>query len=46
MDEGAEAEVDRILDLIDSDGSGIIEYSEWVIGAINKKKILSDEKLE
>ena len=42
----AEEEVDRILKLADSDGSGEIDYSEWVIATIDKRKLLTDEKLQ
>ena len=50
----AEEEVDRIMAIADADGSGEIEYSgkvmadfvEWVVATINKKKLLSNEKLE
>lgn len=31
-----EEEVDRILLVADADGSGEIEYSEWMIATINK----------
>ena len=46
MGDLAEDEVDRIMRVADSDGSGEIDYSEWVIATINKKKLLSNEKLE
>ena len=36
----AEEEVDRILSRVDADGSGEIDYSEWVVATINKKKLL------
>ena len=39
-------EVDRIMRVADTDGSGEIDYSEWVVASINKKKLLSNEKLE
>jgi Ca2+-binding EF-hand superfamily protein len=32
----AEAEVDRIMQVADADGSGEIDYSEWVVATINK----------
>jgi len=40
-----EEEVDRILAVADADGSGEIEYSEWVIATINKANLLSDQML-
>ena len=30
----------------DTDGSGSIDYSEWIAATINKKKVLTNEKLE
>ena len=36
MGEMAEAEVDRIMAVADADGSGEIDYSEWVVATINK----------
>ena len=46
MGDLAEAEVDRILAVADSDGSGEIDYSEWIVASVNKKKLLTQEKLE
>lgn len=37
----AEAEVDRIMTIADADGSGEIDYSEWIIASVNKKKLLT-----
>lgn len=42
----AEEEVDKIMIMVDSDGSGEIDYSEWVVATINKTRLLSDEKLD
>ncbi len=42
----AEEEVDRIMKVADTDGSGEIDYSEWVVAAINKTTLLTNEKLE
>lgn len=42
----AEDEVDRIMKIADADGSGEIDYSEWVVASIDKKKLLTNEKLE
>jgi calcium-dependent protein kinase len=44
-DLAAEEEVDRIMKIADADGSGEIDYSEFVVATINKRKLLSDEKL-
>lgn len=41
----AEDEVDRILKSADSDGSGEIDYSEWIVATTDKKRLLTDEKL-
>ena len=46
MGDLAEEEVDRILSIADADGSGEIDYSEWIIASVNKKKLLTQEKLE
>jgi calcium-dependent protein kinase len=34
------------MKMVDSDGSGEIDYSEWVVATINKTRLLSHEKLE
>ena len=34
------------MKIADTDGSGEIDYSEFVVATINKKKLLSNEKLE
>lgn len=46
MGDLAEAEVDRIMLLADTDKSGAIDYSEWVVATINKNQLLSDEKMK
>ena len=46
MGDLAEVEVDRILKIADADGSGEIDYSEWVVATTDKKRLLSNEKLE
>jgi len=38
--------VEKIFERVDLDGSGYIDYSEWVVATINKKKLLSPEKLK
>lgn len=46
MGDLAEAEVDRIMKIADADGSGEIDYSEFVVATMDKRKLLSNEKLE
>jgi len=38
-------ETERVFRNIDMDGSGLIDYSEWVVATIDKKKLLTNEKL-
>ena len=42
----AEIEVNRLMDIIDVDGSGFIEYEEFLRAGLNKKKIITKENLE
>jgi len=42
----AEAEVERIMNLADTDGSGYVEYSEWLVASINKSKMMTEEMFE
>lgn len=44
-DQAAE-EVENIFSKVDIDGSGQIDYSEWVVATINKEKLLTKEKLQ
>lgn len=46
MGDLAEEEVDRIMKIADTDGSGEIDYSEWIVATIDKRKLLSHERLE
>ena len=41
----AEEEVEKILKSADIDGSGEIDYSEWLVATLNRKNLISDEKL-
>lgn len=43
--EFAKQEVDRIFALVDTDHSGEIEFSEFVMATVRRDKLLSDEKL-
>lgn len=45
-DLAAEEEVDKIMKIADADGSGEIDYSEFVVATMDKRKLLSNEKLE
>jgi len=42
----AEEQVEKIFERVDLDGSGYIDYSEWVVATIDKRKLLSPEKLK
>jgi calcium-dependent protein kinase len=39
-------EVERIMNLVDTDQNGWIDYSEFVMATLDKKNLLSDERLE
>lgn len=41
-----EGEIDRIMAQVDSDGSGEIDYSEFITATMNKARLLSRDKLE
>ena len=41
-----ENEIDNMIHVIDLDGNGVIDYNEFLNCAINKDKILSNERLE
>ena len=42
----SDAEVNRMFDSVDTDQSGYIEYSEFVMATINEKKLLSIDRLQ
>ena len=42
----AEKEVERIMNEVDIDKSGTIDYNEFVLATINKQKLLNKEKLD
>lgn len=44
--EEIEAEVDRIMDVVDVDKSGQIDYNEFAIATINRQKLISKSRLE
>ncbi len=41
-----EEEIASLISRIDADNSGEIDYSEWMMTAVSKEKLLSTEKLE
>ena len=38
-------EVTKIMEQADTDGSGEIYYTEWVVATIDKRNLITDEKL-
>ena len=44
--ETAIKEVNRLMNLIDTDGNGTLEYSEFVAASVDRKVLLSDKKLK
>jgi calcium-dependent protein kinase len=44
-DEDVMNEVDEVMSRLDIDGSGMIDYSEWAIGTVNKQDLMSKDKL-
>ena len=42
----SEMELDQIYNKIDIDGSGKIDYSEFVVASMNEKELLSKQKLQ
>ena len=42
----SEKEIDDLIKRVDIDGSGDIDYNEFVNGAISTEKMLSEERLE
>lgn len=34
------------MSIADTDGSGYVEYSEWLVASISKSKMLTDEMFE
>ena len=41
-----EAEIDKIMNSVDVDHSGYIDYSEFIVAVMNKRKLLSEENLK
>jgi len=42
----AEELLDKTMIMVDKDGSGEIEYFEWILVTIDKRSLLSEEKLK
>lgn len=42
----AESEVDRLMEMADTDNSGYIEFSEWLVASINLSKVLTEDKFK
>ena len=45
-DSFSDEDIQQIMKRVDTDGSGYIDYSEFIAAAMDKKKLLSEEKLE
>ena len=41
-----EQEVDALINMADENDDGVISYSEWLMTAMNRNKILTNDKLE
>lgn len=39
-------EVDEIIKNVDQDGNGSINYSEWLLSAVSKERLLEKNKLQ
>ena len=44
--ENIEEEVDKIMAQVDTDGSGEIDYTEFIVATMNRQKLLSTERLK
>ena len=42
----SEKEAERIMQEVDLDKSGTIDYNEFILAALNRQKVLNKEKLE
>ena len=42
----SDEEIDILFDKVDADGSGAIDYSEFVVATMNEKNLLSNNKLQ
>jgi len=41
-----DAEIDEMFKKVDADGSGAIDYSEFIVATMNEKNLLSNNKLQ
>ena len=44
--EERKAQVEAIFEEVDIDGSGEIQFSEWIVAAIDKQSLITEEKLK
>ena len=44
--EAAVEHVEKVFKKVDPDGSGEIDYTEWLVATIDRRILLSDEKLK
>lgn len=42
----SDEEIERMFRAVDSDNSGFIDYSEFVVAAMNEKQLTSNDKLQ
>ena len=42
----AENEVERIMNLVDTDHSGFIDFTEFITATMDRKKVLSKKRIE
>jgi len=45
-DEEAQEEVNKIMEMVDLDKSGSIDYTEFVAATLDRKKLINKERLE
>ena len=41
-----EKEIEALMDMADADGSGEINYTEWLMTVVSREKIMTQEKVE
>jgi len=41
-----DSEINEMFDKVDADGSGAIDYSEFIVATMNEKNLLSNNKLQ